>query len=492
MLEAEKENKGTRQATGKVQKKINHSIMGKGSKKTLIVPYFSPFYSPLIPSAFRPLGYKVEVLPPQDKSSVEFGLKTINNDMCYPAILIAGDMIKAFDSGRYDPQNTAIILTQTGGQCRASSYVSLIRKGLAAVGLDNVPVIPLLAQGIDPQAGLIIDAKELIRRLALGVVFADPLARMYLATVAREKTPGAAKSLHGKYLSEMETGIENADYPYLLNLLREAVADFNRIEIRQEPIPRIGIVGEIFVKYNFFANGNIIDWLSTQGVEVVLPTLQSYFSQCFINETFDQKALFKHSFHDRIKFRLLEIFSEYHLGQIDRVMQEFRFYRKSYNLRKLSEITSEVVSLANQFGEGWLLTAEMIAMLKEEVNNIVCLQPFGCIANHITGRGVEKKLKEMFPRLNLLSLDMDAGSSEVNILNRLHFMVAAAREQAAHGEETMPETAESRRFVMSNMWPRELEAFNNYASLEVEKWRAWVSGLELWEKVQNIKDKIGW
>lgn len=492
MLEAEKENKGTRQTTGKVQKKINRSIMGKGSKKTLIIPYFSPFYSPLIPSAFRPLGHKVEVLPPQDKSSVEFGLKTINNDMCYPAILIAGDMIKAFKSGRYDPENTAIILTQTGGQCRASSYVSLIRKGLAAAGLDNVPVISLLAQGIDPQAGLIIDAKELIKRLALGVVFADPLARMYLATVAREKTSGAAKNLHGKYLSEMETGIENADYPYLLNLLRKAVADFNRIEIRQEPIPRIGIVGEIFVKYNFFANGNIIDWLSTQGVEVVLPTLQSYFSQCFINETFDQKALFKRSFHDRIKFRLLEFFSEYHLGQIDRVMQEFRFYRKSYNLRKLSEITSEVVSLANQFGEGWLLTAEMIAMLKQEVNDIVCLQPFGCIANHITGRGVEKKLKEMFPRLNLLSLDMDAGSSEVNILNRLHFMVAAAREQTAHGEETMPKTAESRRFVMSNMWPRELEAFNNYASLEVEKWRTWVSGLELWEKVQNIKDKIGW
>ena len=492
MLEAQKENKGNRQATGKVRKKINHSIMGKGSKKTLIVPYFSPFYSPLIPSAFRPLGHNVEVLPPQDKASVEFGLKTINNDMCYPAILIAGDIIKAFDSGRYDPENTAILLTQTGGQCRASSYVSLIGKGLAAAGLENVPVIPLLAQGIDPQAGLTIDAKELVKRLALGVVFADPLARMYLATVAREKTPGAAKNLHGKYLSEMETGVENADYPHLLNLLRKAVADFNGIEIRQEPIPRIGIVGEIFVKYNFFANGNIIDWLSTQGVEVVLPTLQSYFSQCFINETFDQKALFKRSFHDRIKFRLLEIFSEYHLGQIDRVMQEFRFYRKSYNLRKLSEITSEVVSLANQFGEGWLLTAEMIAMLKEEVNNIVCLQPFGCIANHITGRGAEKKLKEMFPRLNLLSLDMDAGSSEVNILNRLHFMAAAAREQTAHGEETMPKTAESRRFVMSNMWPRELGAFNNYASLEVEKWRTWVSGLELWEKVQNIKDKIGW
>jgi predicted nucleotide-binding protein (sugar kinase/HSP70/actin superfamily) len=184
---------------------------------------------------------------------------------------------------------------------------------------------------------------------------------------------------------------------------------------------------------------------------------------------------------------LLEIYSEYHLGQIDRIMQEFRFYRKTQDLRALSEITGEVVSLANQFGEGWLLTAEMIAMLRDGIGDIVCLQPFGCIANHITGRGMEKKLKEMYPHLKLLSLDMDAGASEVNILNRLHFTVAGAR-----GEKTMVETKELRRFIMPSLWPRNLDVFNKYALLEVGKWRAWVSGLELWEKAQNIKRKIGW
>lgn len=490
MLEAVKESKDNTRAPGPGRMKTNRLVMDKYSKKTLITPFFSPFYSPLIPSAFRPLGCRVEVLPLQDSASVELGLKTINNDMCYPSILVAGDIIKAFQSGRYDPENTAVILTQTGGQCRASSYVSLVRKGLAAVGLDNVPVITLSVGGIDPQPGFVIDEKGLVKRLALGVIFADPLARMYLSTVAREKTPGTAGSLHSKYLSEMETGIENADYHYLLNLLRKAVADFNKVEISREPIPRIGIVGEIFVKYNFFANGNIIDWLSGQGVEVILPALQSFFAQRFINETYDQKALFKCSFVDRIKFMLLEIYSEYYLGQIERVMRNFRFYRKSHDLRELSEITGEVVSLANQSGEGWLLTAEMIAMLHEGVGDIVCLQPFGCIANHITGRGMEKKLKGMYPHLNLLSLDMDAGASEVNILNRLHFMVAGARGQMAGEEEPISGEKVVRRFAMPYAWPRELYIFNNYASLEVEKWRAWVSSLGLWEKARNIRRRV--
>jgi len=264
------------------------------------------------------------------------------------------------------------------------------------------------------------------------------------------------------------------------------------METHDNPVPRIGIVGEIFVKYNFFSNGDIIDWLSGQGIEVILPALQSFFAQRFINETFDQKAFFKRSFADRMKNLLLEIYMEFRLGQIDRVMQEYRFYRKPHNLRELSEITGDVVSLANQYGEGWLLTAEMIAMLREGIGDIICLQPFGCISNHITGRGMEKKLKEMYPHLNLLSLDMDAGASEVNILNRLHFLVSDARERAAREKETMVEIKELRRFVIPSMLPRKLDDLNSYASLEVEKWRAWVSGLELWEKAQSIKRKISW
>jgi predicted nucleotide-binding protein (sugar kinase/HSP70/actin superfamily) len=490
ILEAVKEKNGKTRDTGAGRMKKDRAVVEEDRKKILIAPYFSPFYSPLIPSVFRPLGYRVEVLPPQDKASVEWGLKTINNDMCYPSILVAGDIIKAFQSGRYDPENTAVILTQTGGQCRASSYVSLIRKGLAAAGLDEVPIIAISNEEINPQPWFKIDKMGLIKRMGLGIIFADSLARMYLSTMVREKVPGTSKNLHEKYLFEMETGIENADYYYLLNLLKKAVADFNLIEINDKTVPKIGIVGEIFVKYNFFSNGNIIDWLSDQGVEVVLPPIQNFFAQRFINETYDQKAFFKRSLVDRIKYRLLEIYSKYHIGQIERVMQGFRFYRKAHDLRELAEITDEVVSLANQFGEGWLLTAEMIAMLNEGIGNIVCLQPFGCIANHITGKGMENKLREMFPHLNLLSLDMDAGASEVNLLNRLHYMVTAAREQEAReaGTLVVPETVQ--RFTTPTVWAQELYMFNNYASLEVEKWRAWVSGLGLWEKARKIRRRI--
>lgn len=490
-LDAIKENSGKTSVAEVNTIKTNKVIAGEDSERVLIAPFFSSFYSPLIPAAFKPLGYQVDVLPPQDKASAEWGLKTINNDMCYPAVLVAGDIIKAFQSGRYDPEKTAVILTQTGGQCRASSYVSLIKKGLVAAGLDEVPVITISNEEINPQPGFNIDQNGLIKRLALGTIFADPLARMYLSIKAREKTPGTAKKLHGKYLSLMEQGIENANYQYLLNLLKKAVADFNKIEVNDRSIPRIGIVGEIFVKYNFFSNGNIIDWLSDQGMEVVLPPIQSFFAQCFINETYNQKAFFKRSFTNRIKYKLLETYSKYHLVQIERIMREFHFYKKAHDLRKLAEITDDVVSLANQYGEGWLLTAEMIAMLREETNNIICLQPFGCIANHITGKGVENKLREMYPALNLLSLDMDAGASEVNILNRLHLIVSEAQEQVARYKETAPEPKTIWRFTLPDALPRELLAFNSYTVLEVEKWRAWVSNLELLEKARNMRRKIG-
>ncbi len=470
-------------------------------KKILIAPYFSPFYSPLLPHAFRPLGYRLDVLPPQDRESLELGLKTINNDMCYPAVLVAGDIAKAFKSGKYNPDETAVILTQTGGQCRASSYISLIKKGLYDAGLEEVPVITISNDEISSHAGFKIDQKALVKRLALGIIFADPLAQMYLSTHVKEKNKGSSAAIHKKYLDRMRQGIEDADFHYLLNLLKEAVCEFNAIEIKNPIVPKIGLVGEIFVKYNIFSNGNIVEWLSSQGVEVILPPLQSFFAQHFINETYDQNALFKRSLADRIKYNLLEIYSKYYLGKIEKVMQKFQFYRKCHDLRKLSEITGEIVSLANQAGEGWLLTAEMIALLEGGINNIICLQPFGCISNHITGRGMENRLRELFPDLNLLALDMDAGASEVNILNRLHFMVIGARDNMISDKEDDKDSmairfgsrlkSSVRHLNIPKLWSRDIYTFNNYVPLEVEKWRAWVSNLDLWEKARNIKNKIG-
>ncbi|WP_148214161.1 acyl-CoA dehydratase activase-related protein [Denitrovibrio acetiphilus] len=491
MLEAVKE--GVAKAEPEVFKKVEHGrvFLKNDRVRTIIAPYFSRFYSPLIPAAFRPLGYKVEVLPPQDVASVELGLKSINNDMCYPAILIAGDIIKAFQTGGYDPQKTAVLLTQTGGQCRASAYVSLIKKGLASAGLNDIPVITVSNQDINYQPGFEIDSSELFKRLALGIVFADQLVKMYLTTVVREKIAGTAKLLHEKYLLRMEEGVEKADYHNLLNILKEAVDEFNSVEVDKSKVPRVGIVGEIFVKHNIFSNGHILDWLTSQGIECDIPPLLSFFSQRFINETYDQNSYLKRSFKDRIKYSVLEMFSGFYLMQIDKVMRGYRFYRKPKKLRQLSEITGKVTSLANQSGEGWLLTAEMISMLSEGTNNIICLQPFGCISNHITGKGVEMQLKEMFPSINFLAIDMDAGSSEINILNRLHLIVNAAKEQTSC-KTAMADIQKHDRnqWLSSYMSLHNFYAFSSDTSLKVEKWRAWVSKLPLWEKIKEIKYKI--
>lgn len=486
MREAVRENRLTCNGIQKKTPGIDPVFTLQNKKKTLIAPYFSPFYSPLIPAAFRPFGLKVEVLPPQDKASVEFGLKHINNDMCYPAVIVAGDIIKAFKSGQYDPANTSVIMTQTGGQCRASSYIGLIKKCLAATGLEQVPVVTLSRDGLEPYSGFEIKRKDLFKHLGLGIIFADPLAHMCISTAAREKNSGDSKKLHTKYLEEMNTGIENADYNYLLNLLKRAVAGFNDVEISEESAPKIGVVGEIFVKYNFFSNGNIIEWLSQQGVEVVLPCLHNFFAQRMINETYSQKFFLKQSLVDIIKARILDIYTRYHFFQIERVMQDFRFYRKPFNLKNLAETTGNVVSLANQFGEGWLLTAEMIGMLENGIGNIVCLQPFGCISNHITGSGMEKKLKQMYPYFNLLSLDMDAGTSEVNILNRLHFMLIAAKEESNCNLPVSNRSSMVRRNFIPRIWPVESSIFNSYLYPDLEKWKSWVSGLGLWKKAENF------
>jgi predicted nucleotide-binding protein (sugar kinase/HSP70/actin superfamily) len=252
---------------------------------------------------------------------------------------------------------------------------------------------------------------------------------MYLATAARETNPGKSKTTHSRYLTIMGKGIEEADFKYLLNSLKDAIAEFNAIAVTDKPVPVVGVLGEIFVKYNSFANNNIVEWLMGQGVEVVVPSLTGFFAQRFVNEEFNQKASLKCSVTDRLLTSALDRYTRYYLAQLEKVMQDFRYYRKPRDLKGLAKEASNVTSLANQAGEGWLLPAEMIAMLEDGISNIVCLQPFGCLANHITGSGVERRLKRVYPQLNLLSLNMDPGASEVNILNRLHFMVTAAREE---------------------------------------------------------------
>ena len=273
-----------------------------------------------------------------------------------------------------------------------------------------------------------MDRNKLVKRLALGLIFSDALARMTLATAPHEIRAGSTMALQQKYIAETGRLAGEGDFKALLAMLRDAVRDFNALPVDNAPAPVVGVLGEIFVKHNAFSNNNIVEWLISQGVEVVVPSLLGFFEQRFVNEEFDQRAYLKRSFRDLVVTRLLDRYVRFYLTRVERVMKDFRYYRRHYDLKELAEETSRATSLANQAGEGWLLPAEMIAMLRGGVGNIICLQPFGCLANHIIGKGVEKKLKSLYNRLNLLFLDMDPGMSEVNILNRLHFIVMSARE----------------------------------------------------------------
>jgi predicted nucleotide-binding protein (sugar kinase/HSP70/actin superfamily) len=249
---------------------------------------------------------------------------------------------------------------------------------------------------------------------------------------AREIKPGAAEALHNYVIGEITSLLLKGKFRPLLSFLQEAVAAFNTIEIHDQPMPQIGIVGEIFVKYNPFSNNDIVDWLIHQGAEVILPSLINFFTQRFVNEEYDQRYHLKSSLKDRISAKFLYATIHSYLRRIEDTMQGYSRYRRNYDLHELALQTAKITSLANQAGEGWLLTAEMLSMHRNGINTIVCLQPFGCLPNHITGKGIEKRMSLLYPRLNLHFLDMDAGASKVNIQNRLHFILEQAKNPLSH------------------------------------------------------------
>lgn len=402
------------------------SLSRKGGQGKIIIPWISPVYSPLVAPAFAACGLHAEVLDPPDRQSVELGLQYVNNDLCYPAIIIIGDIIKAFKSGKYDPQRTTIVYPQTFGQCRASNYFPLIEKALQAAGYDKALVMSMSFENGDLKINLPIDKKAFLKKLAMDLIFADALARLYYSTTSREIVKGRAAAIHRKFLDLVAEA--PADFDTLLILLKKAIMEFNSIETVNITIPVVGVLGEIYVKYSSFANNNVVEWFLQHGLEVRVPPLLSFFMQFFTNEAFNQKAFLKRSLRDRVTSTLMSHYVCYLIQRVEMVMKSFRYYQESADLTELAEETTRIVSLANQAGEGWLLTAEMISMLQCGINQIVCIQPFGCLANHITGKGISRQLQKIYPQSNLLFLDMDAGCSEVNILNRLHLLVAAAKE----------------------------------------------------------------
>jgi predicted CoA-substrate-specific enzyme activase len=400
----------------------------KDRKRRIIAPFFADNYSAYLPPVFETAGYRLEILPPPDRVSVETGLRYAGNDICYPAVLVTGDIIKALKTGRYDPETIAVGITQTGGQCRASSYLSLIRKAMVAAGFEQIPVISVTsAQGLTHQPGFDINWLKLLKLLFVTTMYADCIAKMYYATAVREVQAGTSRRLRQKYIAAAHPCILTRDYDRFFSLLDAAVSEFNRVEIDDQVAGKIGIVGEIYIKYNAFGNQFLTEFLMENRVEPVIPPILDYFIQDFVNYRENIRAHIRHRKFTDILGQFIETFLNTFHKKINHRFSAFRFYTPFHDIRKVAGKAGKILSLVNQFGEGWLIPGEIACLAEDGVTHVVSVQPFGCIANHIVSKGVEKRIKALYPDMNLLYLDFDAGTSEVNVRNRLHFMVESVK-----------------------------------------------------------------
>lgn len=386
----------------------------------IIIPFFTSFISPMLPAIFHVAGYDVDSLPMSDDESGEYGLKYANNEVCYPATLIVGDIIKAFKNGRYDPAHSVVGITQTGGQCRASNYLPMLKKALVDAGYPNVPVVSLApGSGIEnDQPAFKINWAKMLPVALRAVLYSDCINKFYHASLVREKKKGAAHELRDKYLEMGSKLIKDNKSSKLLGQISTAAKDFNDICLDTE-LPKVGIVGEIYLKFNSFAHRNIVDWLAEQHIEVVPPVLTDFFTQTFVNRKAKVRAhLQKRGLIDIAYKGLYRIVKE-EIKKVNSRCSGFRYFVPFNDIFHEAQQAKKVITLNAQFGEGWLLPAEIISYTNRNVNSVISLQPFGCIANHIVSKGIEKRLKNLYPTINLLSLDFDSGVSDVNIKNRL-------------------------------------------------------------------------
>lgn len=392
----------------------------KEAKRTILAPYFSEYISPLVPAILGQVGYNFVVLPPSDEESLEWGLKYCNNEMCYPAVLIVGDIIRAFRTGRYKPEECAVAITQTGGQCRASNYLPLIRKALIDNGYKDTPVVALApgkALG-NEQPAFHLHFTKLVPLALDSLLYADCISRFYHASVVREQEKGQAVALREQYLLAGSELIRQGRRKELYPLIREAARDFTAI-CRPISTARVGVVGEIYLKFNPYAQRHVVQWLIDHGIEVVPPLLTPFFTQSLINLRTRWQSLVSRRWLPDAALNWLQSLIQRRIDHANRLAAAFPYFIPIENTSELAELGGKVINLNAQFGEGWLIPAEILSYARMGITHVVSLQPFGCIANHIVQKGIENKVRRLAPEVSLLSLDFDSSVSDVNIANRL-------------------------------------------------------------------------
>ena len=393
-------------------------------KHTILAPQMSPIHFDFVEAAFKKCGYNVEVLPSVDNAAVEDGLRYVNNDACYPSIIVVGQIIHALKSGKYDLNNTSVLITQTGGGCRATNYIGFLRKALDEAGMSQIPVISLNALGMDKQPGFKISF-DLLDSAFKGLVYGDLLMRVLYRVRPYEVVPGSANELYRKWKKICVDSIYEGKIGSFKRNIKGIVKDFDALELNDIVKPKVGLVGEILVKFHPDANNNVVDVVENEGAEAVMPDLIDFFLYCAYDANFKYKNL--SGTLKKLAVNNVVIWGiEYYRRYMKKYLRKSKRFDPPHSIYELAESASEILSIGNQTGEGWFLTAEMIELIKSGAGNIVCMQPFACLPNHVTGKGMIKELRRRYPESNIVAVDYDPGASEVNQLNRIKLMMSVA------------------------------------------------------------------
>ena len=408
----------------------NKVIFTKDMKKdyTILIPQMAPIHFELIESAVRSCGYKVELLRDCTDHTVETGLKYVNNDACYPSILTTGQMIEALQSGKYDLDRTALIMSQTGGGCRATNYIGFIRKALKDAGFEKVPVISFNVVGMEKMPGFKITI-PLVERLLKCVIYADLLQKMLTKNRAYEINKGETEKLFNTWMDKCKKMVEKSTMKEFKQSIYDIVNDFEKIELDTSvEKPKVGIVGEVLIKYHPFGNNFVANKLEEEGAEVILPDFMGFikfiathkitFNQLIKTDKFKAKVF-------KTAIRLIDILEK---DMRLALASSKKGYMQPCDIWHLEEQVKDVLSIGNQTGEGWFLTAEMIEYMEHGITNIVCVQPFACLPNHVVGKGVIKTIRNKYPEANISPIDYDPGASEANQTNRIKLLMTVAKD----------------------------------------------------------------
>ena len=396
---------------------------------TILCPQMSPIHFDVWEKAFQAIGYDFRILSNDNKHSVDVGLKYVNNDACYPSLLVVGQLMEALLSGEYDLNRTAVIITQTGGGCRATNYIGFIRRALKKAGMEQIPVISLNIGGIEVNPGFPINA-DLLVRAAVSAAIGDIFMRCVYRMRPYEATPGSVEAVHQKWLKVAQDYV-SAKHVNLLkfnSLCRKIIRDFDNIPLLDVKKPRVGIVGEILVKFSPAGNNHLVELLESEGAEAVVPDLMDFMLYCFYNQIYKAENLGTSKKAARVS--KLGIWAIEHVvrGASNKEFKKSKHFTPPNPIRQTVKFAEPIVSIGNQTGEGWFLTGEMVELIHEGVPNIVCTQPFGCLPNHVVGKGVIKALRKAYPESNVVAIDYDPGASEVNQLNRIKLMLSSAQK----------------------------------------------------------------